>query len=384
MASTAIPKNTKSRFATGVFPAQSDDALIAPLLSRAQLLKTRGQWEEAVAVCTDAVRRSPASPSPYALLGDIYHAQDKTDDALHWYHMALERNPNLYGVLEKHDVLLAAKRATATGNFSAASLATDRTARLPASTQAIVPAQSPPSAERISAERTIEWLDRVFPPGRSEGMTRLLIAVGSVVGLLVVVTGAFLFFAFNTENPEENSSKPDVSAVSQSVKPPDAPIAAPVQGSLAATGVAKADTGATPKPSLMEGLIRQRSGVYTVTAAQANLQNRQVQLEILLPFVQGEDSATTRNRILQVGAEAAEAAYRLEPTAQRFLVRAILPARSSTVSGDPPSGSLVFVGETSSVALHTLRTTSPVPDSGLLTALFTNVWWSNGLRIAAQ
>ncbi len=388
MASTVIPKNSKSRFATEAFSVQIDDPIIVPLLSRAQLLKTRGQWEEAVAVCTDAVRRSPASPSPYSLLGDIYHAQNKTDDALHWYRMALERNPRLPDILEKHDTLLAAKRVEATGNFSAAKIAAERTARLPTTRQPLVSTQSFPASDRISVERTVEWLDRVFPPGRSVGMTRLLVAVGATVAILVAVTGVCLFLAFSADTVASDAPQPTASGESRTPGLMNPPISAPVQGSLAASGIGTkslpADAAPTPVPSLMNRLSSVPTGTYTVTAAQANLKNRQVQLEIVLPFVPGEEPTGTRNRILQTCAKASEDAYRLEPTVQRFLVRAILPSRSAGSSGDAPGGSLVFVGETSSVALQTLRTGSPASDSRLLQALFTNVWWANGLRITAK
>ena len=369
MASTAIPKNTKSRFTAEIFSAQTDDAAIAPLLSRAHLLKTRGQWEEAVAVCTDAVRRSPISPSPYALLGDIYNAQNKTDDALHWYRMALERNPNLPGIKTKHDTLFAAKRATATGSFAAATLAADRTARLPATNRATSGVQAPPS-DRITAERTLEWLDRVFPPGRSEGMTRLLIAIGAAVGLLVVVSTVFLFSTFNKADAVgEDAPAPVVNAV---MKPADLSEPSP---SPAQSG----DTAATPVPSLKDRLTALSGGLYSVTAAQSNLKNHQVQLEIALVSLPGETPDSTRARILRASAAVAEAAFGLEPTVQRFLVRVILQTGSTNTA----NGSLVFVGETSSVALNTLRTAFPIPDNALLAASFTNVWWSVGLRRTA-
>jgi len=160
-----------------------------------------------------------------------------------------------------------------------------------------------------------------------------------------------------------------------------------VQGSIAVPNVnsaSGANAEPTPAPALMDRLNNVHSDAYTVTSAQANLQNRQVQLEIALSSVPGEEPTSTRNRILQAAAQVSESVFRLEPTVQRFLVRAILSSRPAGISADANGGSLVFVGETSSVALHTLRTTSPVPDSGLLNASFTNVWWANALRITAQ
>ena len=376
MASTAIPKNPRSRFAAGIFPAQMDDAAIAPLLSRAHLLKTRGQWDEAVAVCTDAVRRSPSSPSPYALLGDIYHTQSKSDDALHWYRMALERNPNLPGVAEKYDTLLSDKRATATGNFAAATLAADRTARLPAPNRAALSATLAPSPNRVTGGRTIEWLDRVFPPGRSEGMTRLLLAVGAAIGLIVIATGIFLFIAFN--KPTDDAPDAAVSVLPR-------PTQESVRSLPAITSsIPEPSAGiATPTPTLLDRLQTRENAGYSVTAAQANLKRGQLQIEIALAFLPGESANATRSRVLQTCAAAALAASGAEPTAQRFLVRAILQTGGVSGTTKEANGSLVFVGETSAVAINTLRTTAPVPDNGLLSASFTNVWWANGLRPTA-
>ncbi|HZO88766.1 MAG TPA: tetratricopeptide repeat protein [Chthonomonadaceae bacterium] len=63
-------------------------------LTRANLFRLRGQWEEAVERCIEVLRAQPGNPAAHSLLGDIYRDQGKTDDAIQWYRMALELRPN--------------------------------------------------------------------------------------------------------------------------------------------------------------------------------------------------------------------------------------------------------------------------------------------------
>ena len=64
------------------------------LLAQANLLRMRGCWEEAVQNCMAAMRLAPESPSAQSLLGDIYENQGRHDDAIQWYRMALDVNPD--------------------------------------------------------------------------------------------------------------------------------------------------------------------------------------------------------------------------------------------------------------------------------------------------
>ncbi len=67
---------------------------IYALLAQANLLRMRGCWEDAVQSCMAALRLSPRSHSAQSLLGDIYENQGRYDDAIQWYRMALDINPD--------------------------------------------------------------------------------------------------------------------------------------------------------------------------------------------------------------------------------------------------------------------------------------------------
>jgi hypothetical protein len=64
------------------------------LLARANLLRMRGQWAEAVERCTEALQVDSHSAAAHSLLGDIYENQGRLDKAVHWYQLALEQNPD--------------------------------------------------------------------------------------------------------------------------------------------------------------------------------------------------------------------------------------------------------------------------------------------------
>jgi hypothetical protein len=64
------------------------------LLARANLLRMRGQWAEAVECCTEALQADAHSAAAHSLLGDIYENQGRLDKAIHWYQLALEHNPH--------------------------------------------------------------------------------------------------------------------------------------------------------------------------------------------------------------------------------------------------------------------------------------------------
>ena len=91
----AVPLgNGASRDVYKPAPSPGDEASIGPLLARAHLLRMRRQWDEAVAACTEALRRVPESATACSLLGDIYEAQGKLDVAMHWFGMAVEFDPS--------------------------------------------------------------------------------------------------------------------------------------------------------------------------------------------------------------------------------------------------------------------------------------------------
>lgn len=74
--------------------AQSSASDVQLLLRSASLHRSREDWERAIADATDALRLDPRNPDVPSLLGDIYEKQGMRDEAIAWYQMALEMNPD--------------------------------------------------------------------------------------------------------------------------------------------------------------------------------------------------------------------------------------------------------------------------------------------------
>ncbi len=64
------------------------------LLAQANLCRMRGQWEAATEKCMQVMTLAPNNASAQSLLGDIYDNQGFLDDAIQWYRMALDVQPD--------------------------------------------------------------------------------------------------------------------------------------------------------------------------------------------------------------------------------------------------------------------------------------------------
>lgn len=66
---------------------------IAGLLAEVTLLRTWGQYEEAINMCTRILRMDPRNAPAHSLLGDLYRDQGNHHEALGWYKLAVQLNP---------------------------------------------------------------------------------------------------------------------------------------------------------------------------------------------------------------------------------------------------------------------------------------------------
>lgn len=71
------------------------------LLAEAQAAFVRGKFVEARALCEQVLRRDRQNGAAYEILGDVYRIQNKTDEAINMYTMALQFNPRNYAVMER-------------------------------------------------------------------------------------------------------------------------------------------------------------------------------------------------------------------------------------------------------------------------------------------
>lgn len=93
-------------------PESENERQAQLLLSKANLLRVRGQLQEAIEACAEALRLTPLSGDACAMLAEIYEAQGKLDEALQWYGMAVDNSPANPSYREHLKRLAEQKQAT--------------------------------------------------------------------------------------------------------------------------------------------------------------------------------------------------------------------------------------------------------------------------------
>lgn len=73
--------------------AEGSDAVVYPELTRANLLRMRGEYDQARSICLAILRRFPNNATAHTLLGDICNEEDDLRHAAEWYEMALDLEP---------------------------------------------------------------------------------------------------------------------------------------------------------------------------------------------------------------------------------------------------------------------------------------------------
>ena len=142
---------------------------ISALLSRANLARVRGNLEEAQAICHTALELSPMAADAHSLLGDLFAAQEKHDEALHCYSVAADLKPQNASFREKRDKELQSRHS-----------------RLLTQQQKALPKPKAPATASATSEKT-------SPKPRPRWLTVTLIGVGGVVMILLGVwLGTFL------------------------------------------------------------------------------------------------------------------------------------------------------------------------------------------------
>ena len=371
---------------------------VGPLLARANLLRMRGQWDEAIAVCTEALRLAPRSPTAHSVLGDIYEAQGKFDDALQWYGMAVDLAPSRTADREKLERIVAVQRTRLREQDSsrAASLSAHRAQM--AGKMAANPSGTSGTGGRAAAERTVAWFDRIFPPGRSESIARLIFALCGIIAVLIATATVFVYTSSSrtrtassmiTEGGTNASGLPTLSEPSPPVTVAVPSVTAPLSTHDSATrgpqtspspGIAATPRAtATDTPTLLAQLSQSLPPGVAVTGLHGDggVSNA-YQLEIALPKGAAETASATQERFLRGAALAARALALLDNRSAQIIVRASLRdeavAAGGSLSTGTPRDIPVFQG---SVAAAVMRAADPaLTPTPTLQAQFTDVLWS--------
>ncbi len=174
------------------------------LLAQANLCRMRGQWDAATKKCMQVMTLAPNNASAQSLLGDIYDNQGFLDDAIQWYRMALDVQPDSPADRLKLTRLLEAKARQLPPVFPAP---------IPA------PTAAPPPPAPSALQR---WQERLGD--KPDALVKwAALAAGLLVVLVVVV--ALVQIQAASRVPVHEVSAPPV--VLPALAPPPAPSAAP-------------------------------------------------------------------------------------------------------------------------------------------------------------
>lgn len=89
--------------------SKASDSAVYPLLAKANLLRMRGDHQNAVDVCLSVLKQFPYNSTAHILLGDIHMDMGKRGEALDWYELAIDLEPENSSLVAKRDRLRAEK-----------------------------------------------------------------------------------------------------------------------------------------------------------------------------------------------------------------------------------------------------------------------------------
>ncbi len=311
------------------------------LLAQANLLRMRGCWEEAVGNCMAALRLAPDSPSAQSLLGDIYENQGRFDDAIQWYRMALDANPDSPADRLKLDRLLQRQPPLSHPERKAATPEADTPGAYPIPDEPAL--ASPPLGRRLirDPETALRY---------GALLAALLVCLVVVLAYAAVHRRATLA-ALGLGPYQEIKTAPVV--VPPASGPPPGTEAVSTQRDAAEQAVLDTLRGSNDLSA--QGI--------TVDDLQFDPRAGRVSVTISLPVGNG----LTQAAVLRGALHTAQAAAAASPSASAFTLRCLMPAGAG-------GASLLFAGDVARSALPAAGAAEP--DDDQVQAVWTNPWWS--------
>lgn len=324
------------------------------LLAQANLLRMRGSWQEATEKCMGALRLSPENSSAQSLLGDIYENQGRLDDAIQWYRMALDVQPDGPADQAKLAQLLERKALAARANAAASQSHSSES-----------------EASRHASPASKTGFDR-WRSDPDQLVRRGTYIAGSLAILVVVI--AVLWVRSSGPLAEIGSGRqvhaPNVLVSSTQTVPPKAPttlvepplpVGDPADVSLLTS--LKSNNSLTQQGIVPESIQTDpRSGRLTLTVG------CQAQQEAVL----------SRDAIISDSVTALQAVVGqpVPDTITQFTIRCLL------VSPNGGSTPLAFTADASSAEVVALNPDLSMLTTSQIAAILTNQWWSPNIAHA--
>lgn len=304
-------------------PAGSD---VTSVLASANLHRIRAEWDDAIDDATDALRLEPRNPDISSLLGSIYEERGMFDEALVWYQMTLELNPDSapdQGRLDRVSELVSARRIQGgTGSF------------------------------HVFEKRTKIWawvLGAVF----------VVIVAMALISTLLKGKPNEAPYTRPTHTPRSQEYTPQVNAPSQTLPH------GPKTGSEVSTPAASSVR--TPGESYILSELSTSQGVMQTGASIddviADPRSWIVSVTFTVPF----KGFVTREHIIAAAVAVARKTFDLNRNVKFVTVRCVIQV------GGAQGTQIGFVGD---IARQTVDALPPTATGDQLTSAFTRPWWN--------
>jgi len=310
------------------------------LLAQANLLRMRGCWGEAIENCMAALRLTPDSHSAQSLLGDIYENQERYDDAIQWYRMALDLNPQSPADRSKLERLLDRQRD---GLKAPRAPFWDKEAG-----ETEEPGKSLIPAAHLRSEKAL----------RVAALTAALLVLVVLASAYVSIHRRAALSALGLSSGRDVKTPLVVLPSSEAPTPASIPDAAQRDGSEQAV-----------LDSLRASPDLASSGIV-VSDAQSD--PRTARLILTFAVTPAPSGGLTHETVLRAALHLVQTASALPGTesTNSFTVRCLM---MTPTGGGAPSASLVFAGDVPREALPPADPALPAPQ---VQALFAGPWWS--------
>lgn len=194
--------------------ARAGELGVREVLAEANVLRLRGQWDEAIGKCTRALEMDPQSAEAHSLLGRTYEDKGEVDQAVHWLQMAADLDPADRDVRQRLENLLIMQ------------------ARLRAREAAL---RSGPEI----------WYDRLWHSARFRSFVGYAV-VAFLAGALVFIVGALLVLLLKGPRLESRVTPPRAVEQTRAPAPQPAPLEQPASSPTAAGTSSTASQPAQP------------------------------------------------------------------------------------------------------------------------------------------
>ncbi len=315
--------------------AEGSDREVYPEIARANLLRMKGQYEQAIEVCLGILKRYPSNETAHALMGDIYADQGKLADAIQWYELLVDLAPTNPTYRAKLDQLRSIQAIQ----------------QVPPSVASTTPAVSAPS--------TRAW---VYLLG---GLLVLILVVSAFVAGRRMTLAA-------TEPTTVASSRPP--GLTGSTEQPSTPVIPPPAENRSADGLA----GTVP-PGASSGTALPFSGMSEIEERLAHAISQRLNgLPVWCLFdpltnrwtvrTRIQAGALTRTRVMQEALVVAEVAFEQAPSLQSITIAILVP-------GTGGSDTLLFSAEIGRAMLTAdVHTLTDAQIEAIFRAI--SVWWN--------